>query len=91
MNDIMDENVIVEEYKFIEPPFQKIDSLFDNSITDCHNKSFHTFDHVCEYHFNFTNISNNETVNFTISDNCMGIDELNQKLAIACGNGYVFD
>ena len=91
MNDIMDENVIVEEYKFNKPPIQKIYFLIDNSIRDCHNKYFHTFDHVCEYDFNFTNISNNETVNFTISDECIGIDELNQKLAIACGNGFMFD
>ena len=32
---------------------------------------------------NFTNTSNNETVNFTISDKSMGMYELNQKIAFA--------
>ena len=50
--------------------------------------NFHTFDHVCEYYINFTNIGNNETVNFTISDKSMGLYELNKKLTIARGNGY---
>ena len=71
MNCVLNENVIVKEYEFDKPPIQKIDSLIDNSIKDCHYKSFHTFDHICEYDLNFTNIGNNETVNFTISDKCM--------------------
>ena len=62
----MNENVVVEEYEINEPPIQKIDSLVDNSIRDCHDKYFHTFDHICEYDLNFTNFTINETVNFTI-------------------------
>ena len=84
----MNKNVIVKEYNFVNPLIQKIDSLIDNSIRDCHNKYFHTFDHICEYDLNFTNIANNETVNFTISDKCMGMYELNKKLAIARENGF---
>ena len=93
MNGIMNKNqlTIVKEYKFDNPIITKIDSIIDNSIRDCHHKYFHTFDHVCEYDFNFTNIANNETVNFTISDKCMGVYELNKKLAIARGNGYIFN
>ena len=83
--------VIVREYEFDKPLIQKIDSLIDNCIRDCHNKYFHTFNHICEYDLNFTNITNNETVNFTISDKCMGMYELNQKLAIARGNGFKFN
>ena len=79
MNGIMNENVIVKEYEFNNPHIQQIDSLIDNSIRDCHNKYFHTFDHICEYDLNFTNIGNNETVNFTISDKSMGLYELNKK------------
>ena len=79
MNGIMNENVIVKEYEFNNPHIQQIDSLIDNSIRDCHNKYFHTFDHICEYDLNFTNIRNNETVNFTISDKSMGLYELNKK------------
>ena len=64
---------IVEDYEFDKPPIQKIDSLIDNSIRDCHHKYFHTFDHIREYDLNFTNIANKETANFTISDKCMGM------------------
>ena len=37
------------------------------------------------------NITNNETVNFTISDKCMGMYELNKKLTIARANGFIFN
>ena len=58
----MNENDLyhVKEYSFDDPIFQKIDSLIDNSIRDCHHKFFHTFDRICEYDLNFTNITNNE-------------------------------
>ena len=91
MNGVLNENVIVKKYEFDNPLIQKIDSIIDNSIRDCHNKYFHTFDHVCEYDLNFTNITKNETVNFTISDKCMGVYELNKKLTIARGNGFIFN
>ena len=81
----------VKKYEFKNPLIQKIDSLIDNSIRECHNKYFHTFDHICEYNLNFTNITNNESVNFTISDECMGSYELNKKLAIARENGFKFN
>ena len=48
MIGIMIKNVIVKENHFNKPLIQKIDSLIDNSIRDCHNKYFHTFDHICE-------------------------------------------
>ena len=50
MNGIMNANqlTIVKEYEFDKPPIQKIDSLIDNSIRDCHHKFFHTFDHIYE-------------------------------------------
>ena len=88
----MNENelYIVKEYKFNNPIIQKIDFLIDNSIRDCHFKYFHTFDYVCEYDLNFTNITNNEIVNFTISDKSMGLYELNQKLSIARQRSYIY-
>ena len=91
MSGILNENVIVKEYEFDNPLIQKIDSLIDNSIRDCHNKYFHTFDHICEYDLNFTNITNNESVNFKISDKCMGMYELNKKLTIALERGFKFN
>ena len=91
MNGVLNENVIVKNYEFDKLPIQKIDSLIDNSIRDCHNKYFHTFDHICEYNLNFTNTTNNESVNFTISDKSMGMYELNEKLTVACENGFKFN
>ena len=93
MDGIMNKNqlTIVKEYEFDNPLIHKVDSIIDNSIRDCHNKYFHTFDHICEYDLNFTNITNNETVNFTISDKSMGMYELNKKLTIARGNGFIFN
>ena len=82
---------IVKKYEFDKPPIQKIFSLIDNSIRDCHHKYFRTFDYVCEYDSNFTNITNNETVNFTISDKTMGMYELNKKLALARERNFIFN
>ena len=91
MNGITKENVIVKEYEIDNPLIQKIDSIIDNCIRDSHNKYFHTFDHICEYNLNFTNITNNETVNFLISDKIMGMYELNKKLTLARERGYIFN
>ena len=94
MNGIMNENqltVVVKEFEFDNVPIRKIDSLIDDSIRDCHHKYFHTFDHICEYDLNFTNITNNEIVNFTISDKSLNLYELNKKLTIARERGFKFD
>ena len=93
MNGVTNEKqlTLVKEYEYNNPLITKIDSLIDKSIRDCHHKYFHTFDHICEYNLNFTNITNNEIVNFTISDKSMGMYELNKKLAIARGNDFIFN
>ena len=91
MNCITKENVIVKEYEIDNPLIQKIDSIIDNCIRDCHNNYFHTSDHICEYHLNFTNITNNETVNFLISDKSMSMYELNKKLTLARERSYIFN
>ena len=87
----MNENFFVKKYEFDEPHIQKIDSITDNCIGDCHHKYFHIFDHTCEYDLNFTNIDNKETVNFSISDKSMGSYELNKKLTVARERGYIFN
>ena len=89
----MNENdlCLVKEYNFDNPLIEKIDSIIDNCIRDCHDKYYHTFDHICEYNLNFTNTSNNESVNLTISDECMGMYELDQKLAIAREKVFIFN
>ena len=40
MNGVMNENqlTVVKEYEYDNPLIQKIDSLSDNSIRDCHYK-----------------------------------------------------
>ena len=86
----MNENVFVKEYEFDNPLTQKIDSLIDNYHRDCHEKYFHTFDHICDYDLNLKNITNNESVNFTISDKNMSLYELNKKLTVARENGFKF-
>ena len=93
MDGIMNKNqlTVVKEYEFDNPLIQKIVSLIYNSIRDCHNKYFHTFDHICEYDLNFKNITNNESVNFTISDRSMAMYELNKKLTVARQRGYIFN
>ena len=82
---------LVKEYNFDDPLIKKIDSFIDNSIRDCYNKYFHTFDHICDYDLNFTNVTNKESVNFTISDKNMGLYELNKKLATARQRGFIFN
>ena len=93
MNCLVNKNqfAVVKEYELNNPEIQKIDSLIDNSIRDCHKNYFHTFDHICEYDVNFTNNTNNEKVNFTISDRSMGLYELNKKLTIATERGFIFN
>ena len=91
MNGLTKENVIVKEYEIDDPLIQNIDSIINNCIRDCHHKYFHTFDHICEYDLNFRNITNNELVNFTISDKSMGSYELNKKITIARENGFKFN
>ena len=89
MNEI--ELYLVKKYNFVNPLIQKIDSVIDNSIRDWHKNFFHKFKYRLVYDNNFTNISNNESVNFEISDKIMGMYELNKKLTLARGNGYTFN
>ena len=89
----MNENEIyvVKEYNFANPPIQNTNSIISECYRDCHHKYFHTFDFICEYNLNFTNNTNNESVNFTISDKSMGMYELNHKLTLAKQRGFKFN
>ena len=88
----MNENelYVLKEYKFDNPLFQKIDSIIDGCYRDCHNKYFHTFKYVCIYDIKFTNITNNEIIIRTISDESMNLFELNKKLTLARQRGFRF-
>ena len=81
MDVIMNENqlTIVIEYEVDKPLVQKIESIIDNSIGDCHVKSFHTFDHICAYYIQPANKGNNEIVNKTISDKSKNLYEINKN------------
>ena len=89
----MNENeiYIVKEYNFDNPPITKIDSIIDGCYRDCHNKYFHTFKYVCIYDIKLTNITNNEIINITISDESLGLYELNKKLTIARQRGFILN
>ena len=65
-------------------------SIIDNCITDCYNRYFHPIDHICVYGFIFTNITNIETVNFTIFDKNMCLFEF-KKIKTARENGFIFN
>ena len=89
MNEI--ELYFAGEYNFVNPLIQNIDFLIGNSIRDCYKKYFHKFKYRLVYDINFTNITNIETVNFTISDKIMGFDKLNRKLALDRKRGFKFN
>ena len=88
----MNENelYVVKEYKFDNQPITKIGSIIDSYYRDCHNKYFHTFKHVCIYDINFTNITNNEIINKSNSDESMNLFELNKKLTLARQRSFRF-
>ena len=85
MDGIINENklTVVKEYKFDNPIIQNIDSIINKCYRECHNKYYHTFEYECVYYLIFTIITNNEIVNFTISDKNLAVYELNKKLYIA--------
>ena len=56
----MNENVIVKDYEFDKPLIQKKDCINDDCIRGCHNKYFHTFDHISEHDIKLTNNTKNE-------------------------------
>ena len=81
----MNENelYVVKEYKFDNPLFHKIDFIKDSCYRDCHIKFFHTFKYVYLYNIKLTNITNNEVITITFSDESMNLFEVNKKLTLA--------
>ena len=93
MNGIINENklTVVKEYEYYNPIIQNIDFIINKCCRDCHNKYYHTFEDECVYDLNFTKITNNEIVNFTISDENLGMYELNKKLTLARERRFIFN
>ena len=67
----MNESTVVKEYEFNKPDINQMDYLLDGIIKDCGNNDFNTFDYRLVYDTIFTNNSNNEEVNFTITHTSM--------------------
>ena len=94
MNALINENelMIVKKCEYNTPVITEIDFIIEESIRDCYSKYFHdSFDIDYEYDLNFTNVTNNESVNFTISDKNMNMYELNKKLTLARKRGFKFN
>ena len=82
---------VVKEDKIDNPLIQNIDSIINKCYRVCHNNYYHTFEYECVYDLNFTNITNTETVKFTISDKNLGMYELNNNLKNARERGFIFN
>ena len=54
-------------------------------------KNLHTFKYVCIYDIKLTNITNNEKIIKSLSDESLGLYELNIKLTIARQRGFKFN
>ena len=93
MNGIINENelTIVKKYEFENPLIQNINSIIDKCYRDCHNNYYHTFKYQCVYDLNFTNIANNEPVNFIISDKNLNMFELRKKIKVAEERRFKFN
>ena len=81
----------VKEYKFDNPLFTDIDYKIDKCFRDSQYYYFRNYKYECLYDIKLTNITNNETINFTISDKSMNLYELLKKLTVARQNGFIFD
>ena len=89
----MNENelYIVKEYKFDSRLITEIESIKDKRFRDCHNSYFHNFKYEFSYDIKLTNITINETINMTISDKSMNLNEINKKLTVARQIGFMFN
>ena len=71
---------VVKEVKFDNPLITDIDSKTDKCFRDCHKNYFHNFKYECMNDIKLTNITNNDTINLTISDKSMKLYKLNKKI-----------
>ena len=89
----MNENQIsiVKKYEYISLNIQEIDYIFDKCIKDCYINYFQPIRNICLYNIEFTNISDDNIINISISDKYLTMSELNKKLSIARQRGYIFN
>ena len=98
MNGIMNENqlTIAKEYDFNKPDIHEIEYLLDDIMKDSRNKYFtYTLEYRLVHDIIFTNISNDEEVNFTITRRSMEFKTefygLNKRIKNARINGLTFN
>ena len=89
----MNENQIsiVKKYEYISLNIQEIDYIFDKCIKDCYKNYFQPIRNICLYNIEFTNKSDDNIINISISDKYLTMSELNKKLSIARQRGYIFN
>ena len=73
MDGIINEKklTVVKQYEFDETDIHEIDYLLDDVIKHCRKNYFHTFEYRNDYDISLKNISNEEEVNFVVTDRLM--------------------
>ena len=73
MNGVIKEDklTVVKECEFDKTDIHEIDYLLDDVIKHCRKNYFHTFEYRLVYDINFTDISNNEKINFVVTHKSM--------------------
>ena len=91
----LNESTVVKKYEFNEPDIHETNCLLDDIIKDCRNKDFHTFEYRLVYGNKFTNNSNHEEINFTITHRSMEFKTefygLKKKIKNARENGFIIN
>ena len=52
--------IVVKKYEFTRPDMDEVNSKLNNTIEDCRNKYFHSFECRCVFDIKFTNMQNNK-------------------------------
>ena len=59
--------IVVKEIEIFQPEIDELCYILDNIFKDCRDEFFHTFEYKFVYDIKFTNLTNNEEVNLTIT------------------------
>ena len=85
---------VVGEYEFIKREMDEVIYILNDTIEDCRNKDFHSFEYRCVKDFKFINMENNEEVFLTIVTEYKKFNfqfhGLNKKNRICVQNGLRF-
>ena len=56
-----------EEHEFVRPEHDEVNYILNDTIKDCRNKYFHSFDYRCVYDNKFTNMEKSEKIILSIT------------------------